>query len=136
MARPYSADLRQRVLRDCEKGTARRAEIAARFSVSESTLYNWLKQARHEDRRTPKPSAGGRKARIGEHHLEILYRLVCTVGHATLAEYVERFAALAGLRVSISTMHRMLRRLEAARCRSSPAFLPERCRQHGQRSRS
>jgi transposase len=135
MARPYSADLRQRVLRECEKGTARRAEIAARFSISESTLYNWLKQARHEDRRAPKPSAGGRKARVDGHHLEILHRLVCTVEHATLAEYVERFAALTGLRVSISTMHRMLRRLDVVHCRFSPASRPKRCWQYGQRSR-
>ena len=131
MARPYSADLRQRVLRECEKGTVPRAEIAARFSISESTLYNWLKQARHEGRRAPKPSAGGRKVRIDEHHLDALRRLVCTVEHGTLAEYVERFAALTGLRVSISTMHRMLQRLDVVYYRPSSASRPKRGRYRG-----
>lgn len=70
MAQPYSVDLRQRVLQACEHGTTCRAEIAAIFSISESTLYNWLRQARHGCRK-PKPTAGGRKTRIDEHGLEI-----------------------------------------------------------------
>jgi len=112
MARPYSADLRQRVLWECDHGLACRADIAARFSISDSTLYNWLKQACDEGRRIPKPYSGGRRTRVDGHGLKILRHLVSTVEHATIAEYVEYFAALTQLRVSISTMHRMLRRLE------------------------
>ena len=42
-----------------------------------------------------------------------IFVMVATVGRATLAEYAEHFVALTQLRVSVSTMHRMLRRLEA-----------------------
>lgn len=119
MARPYSVDLRQRVLQMCENGTASRAEIAAIFSISESTLYNWLRQAR-QGCREPKPRGGGRKTRIDEHGLETLRGLVRQGGMATLADYVERFAGLTDLRISIPTMHRMLRRLEAIRCDGRP----------------
>ena len=80
MARPYSADLRQRVLWECDHGLACRADIAARFSVSESTLYNWLKQARDEGRRIPKPYSGGRRTRVDGHGLKILRHLVLQRG--------------------------------------------------------
>lgn len=48
MPRPYSADLRQRVLAACDAGDGTRAEIARRFRVSESALYAWLEQRRRE----------------------------------------------------------------------------------------
>src|ERR687886_2886356 len=60
----YSADLRERVLAACESGAGSRAVIARRFSVCEATVYNWLRQAREEDRRAPKPHAGGPAPRL------------------------------------------------------------------------
>jgi len=65
MPRPYSADLRARVLHACEAAVQSRAEIAAQFEVGESTVYLWLKQQRAEGRTAPKPHAGGRWPRAG-----------------------------------------------------------------------
>ena len=59
MPKPYSADLRERVLAACEPGEAGRAAVAQRFNVSGATGYNWLRQAREEGRRAAKPHAGG-----------------------------------------------------------------------------
>ena len=55
-------------------------------------------------------------------HRHLSYTAISTTltDVTTLAEYVERFAGLTDLRVSIPTMHRMLRRLESTRCDGRP----------------
>ena len=60
MPRPYSADLRERVLVACERREGSRAEVARRFSAGVSTLHGWPRQAREEGRRAAKPARGGR----------------------------------------------------------------------------
>ncbi len=64
MPRPYSADLRGRALRACERAEASRAAIARRFEVAEATLYAWLRQDREAGRREAKPHAGGPAPRV------------------------------------------------------------------------
>ena len=61
MPRPYSADLRERVLADCEAGLGR-AAAARRYRLGERTVYRWLAEAHHEGRREAKPHAGGRRS--------------------------------------------------------------------------
>jgi transposase-like protein len=76
MPRPYSADLRERALRACERAEASRAAIARRFEVAEATLYGWLKQDREEGRRAAKPHAGGPAPTIDAAGLEVVRGLV------------------------------------------------------------
>ena len=59
MAKPYSADLRERVLLAGEAGLPP-AIVSRRFGVGLSTVYLWRQQARAEGRRCAKPHAGGR----------------------------------------------------------------------------
>ena len=59
MAKPYSADLRERVLLAGEAGLPP-AIVARRFGVGLSTVYLWRQQARAEGRRCAKPHGGGR----------------------------------------------------------------------------
>src|SRR3954462_284387 len=61
MPRAYSIDLRERVLAACEAGEGSQARIAERYRVGERTLSGWLKAAREEGRRAPKPLGGGPK---------------------------------------------------------------------------
>jgi transposase len=110
MPRPYSADLRERALRACERAEASRAAIARRFEVAEATLYGWLKQDREEGRRAAKPHAGGPAPTIDAAGLGVVRALVEEDGAATLAEYVERYAARTQQRVSPALMCRTLRR--------------------------
>src|SRR4051794_22929588 len=60
MPRAYSADLRERVLAAYEGGEGSRSALARRHRVGERTLLSWLKAAREEGRRAPKPRRGGR----------------------------------------------------------------------------
>jgi transposase len=111
MPRPYSADLRLRVLRACAREEGTRPQIARRFRVSESTVYGWLRQARDEDRRRAKPHAGGRERVIDAAGDAVLRALVAEDNDATLAEYAAAFQARTGHRVSPSMVCKALKRL-------------------------
>ncbi len=113
MPRPYSADLRERVLAACERREASREEIARRFRVAASTLYAWLGAVRGEGRRGPKPRGGGRPPLGGAS--EVLTALVAERNDATLAEYADRLAERAGVRRSPSALCRALRALGLVR---------------------
>src|SRR3982751_3323204 len=65
MGRPYSTDLRERVLRACESGEESQAAIARGFEISESAVGGWLRQLHQEGRRAPKPHGRGLRSILG-----------------------------------------------------------------------
>jgi transposase len=111
MPRPYSADLRERVLVACERREGSRAEVARRFSVGVSTLHDWLRQARGEGRRAAKPARGGRPLLGGGEARAALEGVLAERGDATLAELADGLAARTGRRWSPSALCRALQRL-------------------------
>ena len=115
MPRPYSADLRRRVLRACARGEGSRGRIARRFRVGESTVYDWLRLERAEDRRRPKPHAGGRPRVIDSEGEAVLKELVAADNDATLAEYAAAFETRTGRRVSGPMVCKALKRLRLGR---------------------
>jgi len=66
MPRAYSTDLRERALAACEAGEGRQSEIARVYRIGERTLSAWLRTAREEGRRAPRPPRGGRPPVGGE----------------------------------------------------------------------
>src|SRR3954453_16319191 len=66
MPRAYSSDLRERALAAWEAGEGRQSEIARAYRIGERTLSGWLKTAREEGRRAPRPRRGGTKPVGGE----------------------------------------------------------------------
>jgi transposase len=113
----YSADLRERVLADCDGGLGTRA-VAAKYRVSESWVRR-LKQARRETGRTA-PAAQRHGPRPSwEPHAEAIRAAVAAAPDATLAEYRQRFT----LPVSRSALARALAALGLSRkkSRSGPA---------------
>src|SRR5919202_6694667 len=115
MPRPYSTDLRERVLVASERREGTQAAIARRFGVCEATVENWLRQARREGRRGPKPHAGGPPPRLDTAALAVLRALVLADNAATLQEYADRLAARTGVRVSPPVLCRALQRLGLTR---------------------
>lgn len=115
MPQPYSADLRDRVLVAYEQGEGSQVAIARRFCVCPATVCNWIRQARQEGRRCPKPHRGGPPGRLGSHDLALLRGLVAQTNDARLDEYTERLFALTGKRVSRSAMCRTLQRFKLRR---------------------
>src|ERR671913_547331 len=113
MPRAYSADLRERVLAAYEGGEGRQSAVARRYRVGERTLSGWLRLAREEGRRAPKPGRGGRAPLGGER--ETLAGLVAERNDATLAEYADLLAARTGVRRSPSALCRALKALGLVR---------------------
>ena len=123
MPRAYSTDLRERALAACEAGEGRQSEIARRYRVGERTLSAWLRTAREEGRRAPRPRRGGRPPLGGER--EALAALVAGRNDATLAEYADLLAERTGVRRSPSALCRALRALGLVR-KKRPSRPPSR----------
>jgi transposase len=113
MPRAYSPDLRERVLAAYEAGGGSQAGVARRFRVGERTLSGWLKTAREEGRRGPRPRRGGRAPVGGE--AGTLATLVAERNDATLVEYAALLAERAGVRRSASAVCRALKALGLGR---------------------
>ncbi len=113
MPRADSSDLRERVLAAYEAGEGSQAEAARRYRVGERTLSGWLRAAREEGRRTPKPRRGGQAPVGGER--EALAGLAAERNDATLAEYADLLAERTGVRRSPSALCRALKALGLAR---------------------
>src|SRR3954454_24446789 len=110
MARPYSVDLRERVLRAHEAGAGSHRVLAERFAGSVGTVCGWLGLARREGRRGPRTHAGGRRP-LGGTDPQVLAGLVAEQNDATRAQYRTRLAERTGVRVSEAAVCRALTRL-------------------------
>ena len=113
MPRPYSTDLRERVLTAYEAGEGSQAEVAGRYRVGERTLSGWLKAVRQEGRRGPKPRARGPAPLGGKS--AVLAALAAERNDATLAEYADRLAERTGVRRSPAALCRALKALGLVR---------------------
>ena len=118
MPAPYSPDLRRRVLHACAMVEGSRAEIARRFQVSERSVYLWLQQERDEGRTTPKPHAGGVASRFDVALLRTLHEAQPDV---TLAECAARYEARTGVRISVSSVERLVQELDLRRKKKDAA---------------
>ena len=121
MPRPYSGDLRRRVVAATLDSGQPRAAVARRFAVGRSTVYRWVKTARAEGRLEAKPMHGGPKPAIRAEGAAALKHLVEADNHLSLAEYRDRLAAEAGVRVHPWTLGRALKRLGLTRKKEDAA---------------
>ena len=110
----YSMDLRERVVAACDEGTDTRAEIAERFSVSESWIRRLLQRRREAGSIAPKPRRGGRAPAFDDEAAGRLREAVRADDDATLEELAEA----AGVACYPSAVHRALRRLGITRKKS------------------
>ena len=104
MPKPYSMDLRDRVVRAVEQDGLSRRQAAERFGVAVSTAINWVRRLRETGRAAPGQMGGHRpKKIIGAHRDWLLQR--CRDGQDfTLNGLVRELAAERGLKVDYRTM--------------------------------
>lgn len=107
----YSRDLRERVVAACDEGGDTRAEIAERFSVSESWVRRLLQRRRETGSITPKPRGGGQPPAFAGEAAERLRQAVAADPDATLKE----LAGASGVACSTSAVDRTLKRLGITR---------------------
>ncbi len=75
MAKPYSVDLRERVVRAVEQGGLSRRRAASHFGVGISTVITWVRRFRDTGSLAPGKMGGYKpKAIAGEHRVWLLQR--------------------------------------------------------------
>lgn len=100
MPRPYSGDLRARVVEEVESGASRR-EAAERYGLSPSVVVIWVQRFEQTGSVAAKPS-GGRTSPL-EKHAEFLLALIAEQPDMTLDEIVAamRKRRIAGSRSAV-----------------------------------
>jgi transposase len=104
--RPYSNDLRERIVAAIERGEHSFRKIARLFSVSLSFLVRLRQRQRATGSVQPKPHAGGPTPKLDDGAVGRLIELVGEQPDATLAELRDRL----GIPCDLSTLARVLRR--------------------------
>lgn len=115
--RPYSNDLRQRVLAAVKAGQQTQADIATTFGISQSTLEKWWYAWRTQRRATALPHRSG-PPRMLQGCEGFLRTAVEREPDVTLEELCTRVAKAHDVSVSPSMMCRELKRLHLPRKKS------------------
>lgn len=116
--RPYSKDLRLRVLAACDRGMPRE-EVARVFGVSAPTIRRYLRVRRETGGVEAKPVPGP-PARKGAALESALPAQARSNSDLTLAEHCELFEEEHGIGVSTATMSRAFARLGLPLKKSRP----------------
>lgn len=111
MPAAYSIDLRQRIVDAYHAQEGSQRQLAERFKVSVSFVRNLLSHYRQTGAVKPKAHGGGARAKITALDLPTVEHLLQQQPDALLNELCERFEQRRGVIVSVSTMHRAVRRL-------------------------
>jgi transposase len=107
--KPYSKDLRLKVLEALDRGMPRR-EVAEVFGVSLPTIKRWLKRRRETGEVEPRPSPGP-PARKGMALEEALPAQLRSNPDFTLEEHQQLFEDTYGISVSTASISRAFERL-------------------------
>jgi len=109
--KPYSLDLRQRIIDAYSNDEGTVLEIAQRFKVSISSVRRLIKRYLNTGSIAPKPYTGGNQPKLKAEHLEILANLISEDNDATNFELAQRIFDKTGVQVSIWTIGRGLKKL-------------------------
>jgi transposase len=109
--RPYSIDLRERIVAAIDRGEHSLRQIAQLFSVDLSFLVRLLQRRRVTGSVQPKPHGGGPTPKLDSAAVRRLRTLVRRQPDATLTELRDRL----GIPCHIATIARVLRRLRITR---------------------
>jgi len=112
--KPYSLDLRERVLAALQQGALTQPQIAEKYDVSLRTVETWARQWRETGNIAPKnhPSGPVRTLQACE---AVIRQALRTQPDLTLAELCDRVASQAQVRGSVSMMCRELQHLHLPR---------------------
>ena len=114
--KPYSQDLRERVLRAVDTGMPR-ADIVKSLAVSPATIKRYLKQRRETGHVKPK-AIPGRPAHKGVALQAGLLAQLEAQRDARLEDHCQQWEAEHGVQVSTATMSRAIQRLGWTRKKS------------------
>lgn len=113
--RPYSTDLRERIVAAVERHDGSIRQLAQRFGVNPSFITKLMKRHRQTGSLEPKPHGGGRRPAFDQEALERLRQVVAEHPDATLPELHQ----LMGGKGSVAAICRALRKLDITRKKKS-----------------
>jgi transposase len=111
----YSLDLRQKLIDAHKNHEGSYRQLAKRFSVSLSFVQTLLRRYQETGRCDALPHGGGKQPKLNREHLEILQQLVASNNDATLAELCGLLESKTQVRVSVSTIGRIVQSLKLTR---------------------
>ena len=115
--KPYSQDLREKVIWAVEAGDETQSEIAEQFGVSLSFVEKLWRRWRKTGSCAPQPHAGGWRRVLKEKQAWIKQE-VARQADVTIAELCERLEQVSGIKASLSMMCRELQELDLPRKKS------------------
>jgi transposase len=113
--KPYSRDLRQRVVDAYEALEGSVREVAQRFKVDPKTVQNYLNLKRKTGSVAPRPHRGGPQPKLDEGGVQQVRTVVEEKNDRTHAEIAEELKTRIGVKVSRATVWRALERLRITR---------------------
>ena len=116
--KPYSLDLRQKIIETYEENNLSQRELAKRFRVALSFIQKLIKQWRETGDLNPRPHGGGQKLKLAGDQIILLGDLVQEKNDATLDELRKQLEEKTQAVVSNSTISRILKRLNLTRKKS------------------
>jgi len=108
--RPYSEDIRSKIVRAYENGEGSLRELAYRFDVSLSFARDLLKRFHETGSVAPKSNVRQVKSKIDEASLNFILQLRGADPKAPISTLCARLAAERHLQISRATMWRALRK--------------------------
>jgi len=107
--KPYSLDLRQKIVDAYEIGNISQRQLAKNFGVALSFIQTLLKSYREQGSIVPKVRTQQTPTKLNGEQLEVLRQLVETQPDATLAELREQLREKTGVLIAVATVDRMVR---------------------------
>lgn len=113
--KPYSLDLRQKIIDTYRAGGISQRQLAERFQVALSFIEKLLKHDRETGSIAPKARTQQTPTKLNSEQLATLEQLVIANNDATLAELREQLKQATGVVIGRSTVDRMLSKLNLTR---------------------
>lgn len=113
--KPYSRDIRTKIIEARNNTNESTRQLAKRFRVSYSFVNRLLRRYETTNSIEPLPHGGGKKPLIDSQQLNFVKELAEEDNDATLQELSDRLQEKTNIKVSISTMCRLVQKLNLTR---------------------
>jgi transposase len=110
MPKPYSQDLRDRVIDAVVRGEMSRRAAARHYAVSESVAIKWLERVERDGSRAPVGHGGHRASKLMPHR-DFLEAARTEKPDVTLQRLCDRLSAERGVKSDTSMMSRFFRKI-------------------------
>lgn len=109
--KPYSNDLRRRIVEAYENNDYSQREVAELLGVSQATVKNLVRRQRETGTTDALPPAGGPRPCLSEKTRRFVQEIVKQINDLTLEELCQRVERKYKKKVSLSTLCRLLQTL-------------------------